>query len=449
VLKAVKSHLKFPVLGEHPASELQIEVVFVLLSAEAVDDLTPLEGRSPSHVFLGPADESLLPERETLLEFVANLERPPKAKAPFASRASDADDFGTGISGGELDQRVSKLDQQLTQMASQMTVLMTKFAPESSLPTQTPVIHVAPPSPTEQIEKLGLTPEQTKIVKGLIGQQARILPERQRPHTRSVLSESEEDDPPSEKDDSPPVEKAIVMMSKLLKKQGSKAKNPLKAVYDGLTPSLGFGSEPSPSMPASRGAQGYHALRSLVKSHPALVVSMIEKNMRTRNVGSAESFTVDSSPNTKFYVEHRSLITGHVANATWAWTLASIVDLLNENPPKIEEARARALLAVAAAEQVSLDQGSWLYAADLLMLESDPPFSSLDSHNPGLSRTAHSQLVDPQWYETVAARIKSLEDSQERKVKHLRSATGNENRVRRPGPPAKAKAGGPPPAGPG
>ena len=92
------------------------------------------------------------------------------------------------------------------------------------------------------------------------------------------------------------------------------------------------------------------SLRSLVRTHPALVTQMLHRNMKQKNVGSAESFNPDSPPNAKFYVEHRSLISHHIANATWAWTVASISDLLSADPPLVEEARARALLAVAAAE---------------------------------------------------------------------------------------------------
>ena len=51
------------------------------------------------------------------------------------------------------------------------------------------------------------------------------------------------------------------------------------------------------------------------------------------------------------------MIPPHIPNATWAWPAATVAGLLDADPPLIEEARARA----PAAEQVGLDQGSWLY----------------------------------------------------------------------------------------
>jgi len=426
---------------------LTVEVVFVLLSPDCLSDLILLGELSPSHVFESPDGSSILPAASSLLAILQSDVLAKKVPAP--PKKGGDDDFGTGISdGSDLEGRVVKLDKQLATLASQMQVLLSRSEPQghqSTLPVpETSASAQLPekrtPSLQSQLESLGLTPDQMKSVKHLLVPPARVLPERRRPQATSILSESEEEEAPDPDVASTPVDKAVVLMARLLKKQSAtKSADPLKAAYGSLLPAQ-LGGELTSSAPALRGAQGYLTLRSLVKSHPTRVTQMLHKNMKFRNVGSAESFNPDCPPNAKFYVEHRSVISGHIANATWAWQAATIADLLSADPPLIEEAKARALLAVAAAEQVSLDQGSWLYATDLLMLESDPPFQSLESHSPGLSRCPHSQLVDPQWFETVAARIRSLEDSQDRKSKHLKSSSANLSAQPRRPPVAKGKA---------
>jgi hypothetical protein len=237
------------------------------------------------------------------------------------------------------------------------------------------------------------------------------------------------------------------MLAQMLKRQEKLRgrKDPIRSAYDALLPITALGSEAAPSVSMSRGSQGYLALKNVVKTHPGAVIEMVQRNMKKLNTGSAENFTLGQAPDALFYVEHRSHITSHIANATWAWHIAAVCNLLAQTPPKIEEALARAYLSLAASEQVSLDSGSWLYAADMAMPDTEVPFTNLARHDPIGSRTPHTPLIDPMWFETVVSRIKALEDTVERKKKHLSASQASTNAYqgRRPLVP-KAKSGVPP-----
>ena len=67
---------------------------------------------------------------------------------------------------------------------------------------------------------------------------------------------------------------------------------------------------------------------------------------------------------------HLQPFAGPIRNA---WTLATIVDQLNNDQP--EAAKATALLALASLDQAAIDQGNWLLASEFSMQPS-PPFSA-------------------------------------------------------------------------
>ena len=440
VLRAVKTKVNSGA-EDVGVDQVLLDVVYVLITHEAAEDLSLLDGRDPSIVFETQVESTMipiLPFREDLLANVPVLghgTRPPKKKP------SD-DGFATGFSGDgdpSLEARVQGLDKKFDILTKQLASLIEK----KDAPAKSPEAPSAPisSSPKEQLDKLGLPPEQRRTVEDLIAPTSRLLSEKRRVTVpRGPLSESEEE-VPEDVPAAPPADQAVLMLTKLLKQQSKATASftPLSRVYQSLTPASG-GEEGRP-ISVARGAQGYLALRSLVKDHPALVVKMCHKNMLNRCSTTSEAALGTQVPSARYYVEHRSLITNHIANANWSWLCAAIADLLSQDPPNVDGALARALIGIACSEQISLDGGSWLYAADMMMHEIDTPLASFEGHCPSASRTPHSLLLDPQWFEATVARIRSLEESLERKSRLLKSSqenSRNPNRGGPPRPPAKA-----------
>ena len=93
-------------------------------------------------------------------------------------------------------------------------------------------------------------------------------------------------------------------------------------------------------------------------------------------------------------------------------------------------------------DQQSCDAGSWLLAGEL-SLESPPPMSSFQNHQPPAPwELPHSRLVDPRWFDLVMSKVKDLADFHEKKAK-LGSSMGRGSKATeevQPAPKAKAKA---------
>ena len=97
-----------------------------------------------------------------------------------------------------------------------------------------------------------------------------------------------------------------------------------------------------------------------------------------------------TAPCTARACEHRSHLQSFAA-IRQAWTLGGIIDALNNNSP--EEAKAIALLALAALDQSAVDAGNWLLAAEF-SLENAPPFGA-DQRSRALEGEANKNLGQP------------------------------------------------------
>ena len=113
-----------------------------------------------------------------------------------------------------------------------------------------------------------------------------------------------------------------------------------------------------------------------------------------------------------FYPEHRSHISNHRPRVTWSWLLGHIARALIAG--RHDEALARALLGIAAYEQLSIDAGRWTFALDVLLMEA-PLFAAFEKHVLDATAIPHSPLFDEQWWEVLATRLKDLDEFQERK----------------------------------
>lgn len=139
--------------------------------------------------------------------------------------------------------------------------------------------------------------------------------------------------------------------------------------------------------------------------------------MRRANTGtggprSGSSASQDPEPvDPLYFIEARSRINEHVPTANWTWQIGHILRALNQG--KVEEARARAYLGLAAGEQVSMNRGSWVHAWEMTLTE-EPPYDVLAWHSGGRRKQPHSQLVNAEFFETVQARLKTIDDATER-----------------------------------
>jgi len=183
---------------------------------------------------------------------------------------------------------------------------------------------------------------------------------------------------------------------------------------------------------------GYTKLVQLLEENPEAIADMGCRRMHLATTG--QRLAAGELPDPVLFTETRSRVTEHPSNANWAWVIANI--LRASFADKHMEVRARLLLALASAEQFSMDRGSWLHAWELNLLE-EPPYARFAQHGQSRSKNAHSQLIDPQFFNLVQSRLKSLDEAIERK-KRLEGnkpppAAGDPPGPRLKGPKAKAK----------
>eukprot|EP00439_Symbiodinium_sp_Y106_P035723 s3873_g4.t1 len=115
------------------------------------------------------------------------------------------------------------------------------------------------------------------------------------------------------------------------------------------------------------------------------------------------------------WLEHRSHLQSFAGPIRQGWTLATIVDLLNSG--QAEQAKATALLAIAALDQSAIDNGNWLLAAEFSM-DHQPPFASFQRPRTLDNLEAkQTRIVDPRWISLFMARIR------ERDAFHIRQSS--------------------------
>ena len=68
---------------------------------------------------------------------------------------------------------------------------------------------------------------------------------------------------------------------------------------------------------------------------------------------------------------------------------------------------------MSAADQSSIDSGSWTLAQQVL-LEAPPPYHSFSSHSsPSMHERQHTALLDPRWLDILLHYVKELDSYQE------------------------------------
>ena len=161
---------------------------------------------------------------------------------------------------------------------------------------------------------------------------------------------------------------------------------------------------------ARRGAAVRLALRRALAEQPEHFSQCVDRQLAT---AFSSRVAAGQQPTMREYLEFRSRVGAHRPTVSWLWGLAGARDALHAG--RTAEALARLDLLMVAGEQVSIDGGSWLLAQELLW-EDDPPFHSFSGSRPAdPSRAAHSHLCDPRWAEAALARLRELDDWNERR----------------------------------
>jgi len=169
------------------------------------------------------------------------------------------------------------------------------------------------------------------------------------------------------------------------------------------------------SVATNNGATALRAMRKTLIDDPEAIIFAIYALMREGIKEGSLPVSESDAPDPHFWLEHRPKVTGHRTNVNCAWILASIVKALEGGRPR--EALGRSLLGLVAADQVSLNKGSWIMAWPMQFQQKEPPYASFDAHTLSSSTLPHSSIADPRWVTMVQAWHRELDDIIERQTR--------------------------------
>lgn len=236
------------------------------------------------------------------------------------------------------------------------------------------------------------------------------------------------------------VAKAIVKLTKvcssLAESRVAKKGNRLETLLDGSS----GGQEGSGLGGARRNAAALRYLKECLFKDPELIYRSIEGNMAADFASRPSAPGVPLAGATaRGWLEARSHLQQYTAHVRWSWAVCGIWDCLMRNEPA--QARARAALLIAAADQASVDSGSWLLG-NVMLLEAPAPYHAFAGHHlPGPQDLQHTSLVDSRWMDVFLSHVKEVDNYQEAK-KRLSKGPKKEDGAEKekPNPKAKSKA---------
>ena len=214
-----------------------------------------------------------------------------------------------------------------------------------------------------------------------------------------------------------PVEQAVVQLTKIIGTMARKPTRDLEALLDGAE----GGSAEMGGTTTGGGkskAAAYKRLRSALSENPSYVYGRVEDLMDADFLQARSAPGVNlGATSSRAWVEHRSKVLHYPSSVRAIWTIAAIHDCLKV------EARARAAVALAAWDQCSLDNGSWLMSQEVL-LEAAPPYAAFQMKKlPEPAEQAASKLLDERWLAVLQWKLKDQDTYLETK-KRLTQARG-------------------------
>ena len=211
--------------------------------------------------------------------------------------------------------------------------------------------------------------------------------------------------------------RAVLQLTKIasMLSKGKEKKSDLESLLEG---SGSAGSSGDGSLPASRrNAAALKALQKALTENPRFVFESIEANMQAdflcRPVAPGEPLAAGVTA--RGWLCSRSRVQNYTNHVRWTWAVAGIWDSLMRNCPM--EARARCAVLVSAADQASIDAGSWLMS-QVALLETAPPYQAFSQHAaPTNQDLQHTALLDSRWVDIYLSHLKEVDSYQEAKKK--------------------------------
>ena len=240
----------------------------------------------------------------------------------------------------------------------------------------------------------------------------------------SILSDSEEgeDEDAEEEEQAAAADgsnkvlvSAVSKLTKIAAQLASRRKKDrsLEGVLDGV----GSGATDSSGLAGSRRrAAALRALRAALVKQPEELYKVLEANLeRDFNVVNQVPGSASVQVTSRAWLEMRSHVQNFQTPARLLWGIAGALDCMRQH--KHAEARARLGLMLAAGDQLSIDRGNWLIAAEM-MLEDGPPLATFGQHQlPQEHEAPYTSLVDGRWVDLFVAKLKDYEELAEKKRK--------------------------------
>lgn len=249
--------------------------------------------------------------------------------------------------------------------------------------------------------------------------------DRKKPITKlNILGESEEEVEneavPAEVADgsSDPVTRAIVQLTSIVGTLAAKRKTgSYSELLDDTAVSQDSFSSGSVGGGHRRHAMLYRNLKRALKESPEDIYKIIEQRMEA-DFGSQElgPGILQQSGTFRAWAEHRSKVPNLNASVRTIWAVTGALDALRADRPK--EAQARLALFLCQLDQVAVDRGQWLLAAEGALEDSLPPFSNFSRHTlPDYQEPQLTKLWPPAWGDAFMHRVRELDEFVERRQK--------------------------------
>ena len=244
------------------------------------------------------------------------------------------------------------------------------------------------------------------------------------PPKLDILGESEEeveneaDVGAAEVEASNPMEKAVLQLASIVGSLASRKKGRnFEELLDDTAVSQDNYSSGSVGGGQRRHAMLYRNLKKALREAPEEIYRIIEQRMEA-DFGSQElgPGMLKQSGTFRAWAEHRSRIPNLNASVRTAWAVAGALDALRADRPK--EAQARLALFLCQLDQVAVDRGQWLLAAEGGLEDSLPPFSNFSRHSPpDYQEPQLTKLWPPAWGDSFMHRVRELDEFVERRQK--------------------------------
>ncbi|CAE7616851.1 unnamed protein product, partial [Symbiodinium sp. KB8] len=376
------------------------------------------EDVSFSHTFGGSEAPDLVPSAASAVEAASALYE-------FQTGESGLPVADNPASASPLESRVAELESCLTGLRDDMKILLERGKappppppPAPSRATTTPTAVGLGTRGRQKFE--GLDPgvvqaalsagveqahleEMAKMVKSQRGLRDQPL-QGLRPRATKVIAsplddeDEDDDDPPGEPAASAsqdPVHQAIGQLTSIASQLALQKKkdSSLEALLDGGAAGSADSSTSS-GTGSRRNAAALRLLKERLLTKPREVSQVLERNLEA-------DFAL------------RSVCPSGTIRFLWA--AAGAADALREG--RAEECYARLLLLIAQGDQMSIDRGSWLLAAEA-SLEDAPPFAAFNNHTlPSPTEPPFTKLLDVRWIELFLSRLRDIETYQEQRRK--------------------------------